>query len=38
VAGSYMCNFDANKLNSGIYFYKLNVNQCESVKKMIIIK
>ena len=37
-AGSYKINFDASKLSSGIYFYKLNVNNYNSVKKMLLLK
>ncbi len=37
-AGSYTINFDASKLTSGIYFYKLKVNNYNSVKKMLLLK
>lgn len=37
-AGSYEINFDGSKLTSGLYFYKLQVNQYVSVRKMLIIK
>ena len=37
-AGYYTINFDASKLSSGIYFYRLNVNGFSEVKKMSLIK
>jgi plastocyanin len=37
-AGSYETNFDASKLTSGVYFYRLQVGQYISTKKMIVIK
>ena len=36
--GIYKVNFNAEVLDSGIYFYKLNMNNYSSVKKMILIK
>jgi hypothetical protein len=36
--GSYNVNFDASKLSSGIYFYKLETSEFTSVKKMMLIK
>ncbi|NDP21050.1 MAG: T9SS type A sorting domain-containing protein [Paludibacter sp.] len=38
VAGNYNCNFNAAKLYSGIYFYKIKINEFMVVKKMIIMK
>jgi photosystem II stability/assembly factor-like uncharacterized protein len=37
-AGSYIVDFDASNLTSGIYFYKLEVNGYTDVKKMTILK
>ena len=37
-AGSYSVEFDASKLSSGIYFYKLSSGQFTSVKKLILMK
>ncbi|MBZ0199054.1 MAG: T9SS type A sorting domain-containing protein [Ignavibacteriaceae bacterium] len=37
-AGSYVVNFDAKDLGSGIYFYKLNVGSFSQTKKMIVLK
>ncbi len=37
-AGIYKISFDAEDINSGIYFYKLEVNGYSSVKKMILIR
>lgn len=37
-AGSYTYNFDAGKLNSGIYFYKLQTGNFTETKKMMLIK
>ena len=37
-AGNYSINFDASKLTSGIYFYKLSVGNFVQTKKMILIK
>lgn len=37
-AGSYSFNFDAGKLNSGIYFYKLQTGNFVETKKMMLIK
>lgn len=37
-AGNYSVNFDASKLPSGIYFYKLEAGQFTQVKKMMVIK
>ena len=36
--GSYKINFNASELPSGIYFYKIDVNNHSSVKKMILLK
>ncbi len=37
-AGTYTYEFDASRLSSGIYFYRLNVNGFNEVKKMSLIK
>jgi len=37
-AGSYELNFDASKLSSGMYFYKLTAGSFTGIKKMILIK
>ncbi len=37
-AGIYNYNFDASKLSSGIYFYRLQAGNFTSSKKMILIK
>ena len=37
-AGNYTMNFDASKLTSGIYFYKMVTNNFTNVKKMRLIK
>jgi len=37
-AGTYTYEFDASRLSSGIYFYRLNVNGFSEVKKMSLIK
>jgi len=34
--GSHAVNFDASALNSGVYFYKLNVNGRAETKKMVL--
>jgi hypothetical protein len=36
--GSYTIEFDASKLTSGIYFYKLKANNFTQTKKMILLK
>jgi hypothetical protein len=38
LAGSYIVDFDASNLSSGIYFYKLEVNGFVDTKKMMVIK
>ncbi len=38
IRGSYTVDFDASSLSSGIYFYRLEVNDFVSVKKMMLIK
>jgi photosystem II stability/assembly factor-like uncharacterized protein len=38
VAGIYKVNFDAARLSSGIYYYKLTSNNFSKVKKMILLK
>ena len=37
-AGGHSVNFNAEKLSSGVYFYKITAGQYSSVKKMILIK
>ncbi|MCX8010950.1 MAG: T9SS type A sorting domain-containing protein, partial [Ignavibacteria bacterium] len=37
-AGSYKVEFDGSTLASGVYFYKLKVNNFNSINKMILIK
>ncbi|MBN1634553.1 MAG: choice-of-anchor J domain-containing protein [Ignavibacteria bacterium] len=37
-AGSYIVDFDASNLSSGIYFYRLDVNGFVDTKKMMVIK
>ena len=37
-AGTYQANFDASKLTSGIYFYKLQAGNYSDIKKAILIK
>lgn len=37
-AGTYEINFDASALSSGVYFYKLAVNDLVNTKKMTLIK
>jgi hypothetical protein len=37
-AGIYAVNFDASKLSSGIYFYKLQTGNFTSTKKMVLMK
>ncbi len=36
--GTYEYDFDASRLNSGVYFYKLESNSFSEVKKMLLIK
>ena len=36
--GSYSVDFNASKLTSGVYFYKLTTNEFSDVKKMVLIK
>ena len=36
--GTYEVTFDATKLNSGVYFYKLSTNDFTDVKKMVFVK
>lgn len=38
VAGKYEVNFNASNLASGVYIYRLNVNDYVSVKKMVLLK
>ena len=38
VAGKYEVNFDASNLASGVYIYRLNVNDFVNVKKMVLLK
>lgn len=37
-AGSYNFDFDASKLSSGVYFYRLSAGDFSEVKKMILVK
>ncbi len=37
-AGSYTINFDASRLSSGVYFYRIQSGSFQSVKKMILLK
>jgi len=37
-AGFYTVNFDASKLSSGIYFYRIMANSFTAVKKMLLMK
>ena len=37
-AGTYTVDFDASKLSSGVYFYKMTSNDFSDVKKMILVK
>ena len=36
--GSYTYDFDASKLNSGIYFYQLRTNDFVETKRMTLVK
>ena len=37
-AGSYSVKFNASKLSSGIYFYRINIGDYSEVKKMVLMK
>jgi hypothetical protein len=37
-AGKYEANFDASRLASGVYIYRIQVNEFNSVKKMVLLK
>ncbi|MFA5404897.1 MAG: T9SS type A sorting domain-containing protein [Ignavibacteria bacterium] len=37
-SGTYIVDFDASALTSGMYFYKLEVNDFVAVKKMVLVK
>jgi hypothetical protein len=36
--GSYIVDFDGTSLSSGVYFYKLEINGFNDVKRMVLIK
>lgn len=38
VAGRYEVNFNASSLASGVYLYRINVNEYASVRKMVLLK
>ena len=38
IAGRYEVNFDASRLASGVYIYRLSVNDFVNVKKMVLLK
>jgi hypothetical protein len=38
VVGNYTVNFDASKLASGVYFYRIESGAFQSVKKMMLLK
>jgi hypothetical protein len=37
-AGFFSIKFDASKLSSGIYFYKINAGEFTAVKKLVLMK
>ena len=37
-SGTYMVNFDAGNLSSGLYFYKLDTDNFSKVRKMLLVK
>ncbi len=37
-AGRYKINFDASRFASGVYFYRLNINNYTSTKKLVLLK
>jgi len=37
-AGKHKINFDASGLSSGIYFYKLQTNNFNQIRKMILLR
>jgi hypothetical protein len=37
-AGTYEINFDASQIPSGIYFYKLTVDNFSDIKRMVLLK
>ena len=37
-AGKHSVTFDASKISSGVYFYRINANQFTSTKKMLLMK
>ena len=38
IAGKYEVNFNASSLASGVYIYRLNVNDFVNVRKMVLVK
>lgn len=38
VSGNHEVNFNADNLSSGVYYYKITVNDYSAVKKMILLR
>jgi hypothetical protein len=36
--GNYSFNFNASRLSSGVYFYKISINDFSAIKKMVVTK